>query len=242
MWFKNNLANLLTCFNLFCGCLALINVSEGNFEEAFYLVIIAGIFDFFDGMVARALKAKSNIGKDLDSLADVVTFGLLPGYIMFKLLTSENEVNPDFQITILPLSGFLITVCSAWRLAKFNNDSRQTNTFIGLPTPANGIFIASLGYLSETLQFNLSLWALFGITIFLSYLLVSELRLMALKFKSYGWKGNEIKYIFLLVSFILIIGIKILAVPFIFILYLILSQLDYLLSKSKNNTHHEIQS
>lgn len=240
MWLRNNLANIITCFNLFFGCLAIINITESNFEETFYLVILAGIFDFFDGFVARALKSNSKIGKDLDSLADVVTFGVVPGYIMFKLISIQNELNPEFQITLLPLAGFLITVFSAWRLAKFNVDTRQTHSFIGLPTPANCIFIASLGYAHEVYEMEINVWMLVGTSLLLCWLLVSELHLMAMKFKTYGWRTNETKYIFLLISGVLLLIFKVLAVPLIMFLYIILSQIEIKVIKRKNKKHHEI--
>jgi CDP-diacylglycerol---serine O-phosphatidyltransferase len=241
---KKHIPNAITCCNLMCGCLAIVQVFKGDLTYASYLMVLAAIFDFFDGFVARILKVSSAIGKDLDSLADAVTFGVVPALMAFTLLnnTLSNELN------YLSYLAFSVAVFSVIRLAKFNNDTRQSDVFIGLPTPANAMLFASLplilksesgivvmnGLLSEFNSSN----GLSGITasilnpyvlLFLcglqSFLLVAELPLLALKFKQFSWKGNEIRYGFILSAVLLLILFKFLAIPLIIILYVLLSWL-----------------
>lgn len=178
------------------------------------------VFDFLDGFVARLLKVHSAIGKELDSLADMVTFGFLPSVMVFQILLplTDNQW--------LPYISFLIAIFSALRLAKFNIDDRQQSTFIGLPTPANAMFISSLYFVFKAFPSLQTLALVIAITILFSFLLVSPLELFALKFKSYGIKGNEIRYIFIIVSILMIVFLQLLALPTIIIFYLILSLLN----------------
>ena len=238
---RRNIPNAITCGNLLCGCLAIVKAFEGDLAWAAYLVGIAAILDFFDGFMARLLHVSSPIGKDLDSLADMVTFGLVPGVVMFKLIQSSisfNE-NPFNFIPNICYVAFIIPIFSAIRLAKFNNDSRQTDSFIGLPTPANAIFICSLVLMFNTQYSDRAIpllyqpYALIFISCILSFLLIAELPLFALKFKSFSWKGNEIRFVFLLLSLLLLIMLQFLGITLVIVLYIVLSVVNNFLTKNK---------
>ncbi|QCR24399.1 CDP-diacylglycerol--serine O-phosphatidyltransferase [Pontibacter sp. SGAir0037] len=225
---KKHIPNAITCLNLLSGCLALYYAFGGKLTYAAYMVVIAAIFDFLDGMIARVIKAYSEIGKQLDSLADMVSFGVVPGVIMFGLLSQSGASFFGIPATILPFSGFIITVFSALRLAKFNIDTRQAESFIGVPTPACTMFIASLplilatsGFLYEDIILNP--YFLLAVTFIFSFLLIAELPLFALKFKNLTWKDNSIRFIFLGISVILLALVKFAAVPLIIVLYILLS-------------------
>lgn len=221
--------NLLTLGNLFCGCLAIIYLSTYNLVEVPYtLLVLIGLslfFDLLDGMVARAMKINSEIGVQLDSLADMVTFGFVPGLMMLILL-GDFEINPS-ESSFLPFIGFLITLFSALRLAKFNVDTEQTTYFKGLATPANTILIFSLFWIQNQNGFILSkeydLYFLIGITILSCYLLIANLPLFSFKFKGFAWKDNDYKYLFLIISLILLVLFQMNSVPFIILLYIITS-------------------
>lgn len=216
---KRHLPNMITCANLFSGCIGIVYCFNGNLKIAAYFVILSGIFDFFDGMVARALNVKSPIGKELDSLADMVSFGFLPGVIMFQLFRDSN-----FNNEYLPYFGFLITIFSALRLAKFNVDERQTVDFIGLNTPMNSMFIVSLPYVADFFPSLIGHWlVLTGITMLMSYLLVSEIRIFSLKFSNFRWQENRIKFVFVILSFMLFGWLQFVAIPIILALYIGLS-------------------
>jgi len=220
---KKHIPNAITCANLFSGCIGIVYAFNGALETAAYFVLLSGIFDFFDGFAARLLNVKSNIGKDLDSLADMVSFGFLPGVVMYQLLSQSDYASP-----YLPYLAFIITVFSALRLAKFNNDTRQTEDFIGLNTPMNTLFIVSLPFIQKDYPSVInSTVLLIGLTALLSWLLVSEIKIFSLKFSSKSWAQNKIKYIFLIISAILIPFLKFAAVPFILILYIGLSILHF---------------
>ncbi|MFT2010318.1 CDP-alcohol phosphatidyltransferase family protein [Pontibacter sp. 13R65] len=225
---KKHLPNAITCLNLFCGCLALYFAFNQQLHYAAYLVGIAAAFDFMDGLLARALKAYSEIGKQLDSLADMVSFGVVPGTIMFGLLSRADATPTGISEDVLPFFGFVITIFSALRLAKFNIDTRQAESFIGVPTPACSIFISSLPLLLEASpllyeDFILNPFFLLAITFIFSYLLIAELPLFALKFKNYSWQDNKTRFIFLILAIILLALIKFAAIPLIIVLYIILS-------------------
>ncbi len=217
-----NLPNVLTLCNLICGCLGIVLLFDCNLEYdgntrflvVFGLMLLAAIFDFFDGFAARLLKITSPIGKQLDSLADVVTFGVLPGMIVNHFL----KIN-SFEYGVIAL---LIPLFSALRLAKFNIDERQNLGFIGLPTPANALFFASLVLLDVP---HLKEIVLICIPLF-CYFMIAEIPLFALKFKNFSFKGNEIKYIFLLLSLVLILVMQLQAMPFIILSYLLLSVIN----------------
>ncbi len=222
---KKHIPNLLTSANLFSGCIGTIYAFNGELKSVAFFVILSGIFDFFDGFAARLLHVKSEIGKELDSLADVISFGLLPGAVFYHLLSIENQL-------WLPYLGFIITVFSAIRLAKFNTDTRQTEDFIGLNTPMNTFFVIALPYLAEEYNFINNTWFLCCTIALLSWLLVSEIRLFSMKFSSSSWKENKYKYIFLMLSAICLLFGKFSAIPIVLILYIVFSQLHFYKQKS----------
>lgn len=223
---KKHIPNFITCLNLFSGCVALYFIFQNELVYASYLVGLAAVFDFLDGMVARVLGAYSEIGKQLDSLADVISFGVVPGAMMFMLL---QRAEGDFFLSeLLPFAGFIITVFSALRLAKFNIDTRQTTSFIGLPTPACAIFVASLPLIlanGELMHFAIILneLVLLATTLVLSFLLVAELPLFALKFSNLTWADNSVRFIFVGLSVILLALLNFAAIPLIIVLYIVLS-------------------
>lgn len=204
MSIKRHIPNTITCCNLFSGCIACVMAFKGAFDLAMLFIVLGATFDFFDGMVARLLHVSSPLGVQMDSLADDITFGLAPATIVFCYM-QDVLCYPEYigaLADILPYAAFLIAVFSACRLAKFNVDKRQTNTFIGLPTPANALFWSSLitgaGYWISNLDAG---WILvLGLILLFSYFLVSEIPMFSLKFKNLGWKSNRIRYIFILVS------------------------------------------
>ncbi len=222
------LPNFLTCCNLFSGCVATVMALQADYTAAFVFIILGALFDFLDGMAARLLKAFSPIGADLDSLADQVSFGVAPSAMLFSLL-GEITLPTIFDpiVEVVPYLGFLIAIFSGLRLAKFNVDTRQTTSFIGLPVPANALFWGSLivAYREELFSHDWLLVPLFvGILLF-SYLLVSELPMFSLKFKSLSWKANKVSYSFLLVCVPLIIFFGIGSLAFIILWYILLSAL-----------------
>lgn len=213
-----HIPNFLTCCNLLCGCLGIVFVLEGRSVPAAYFVWIAGAFDFFDGFAARILKVSSPIGKELDSLADMVSFGLLPSVVVYKMLVAANA--PEY----VPYLAFSIAVFSAIRLAIFNLDERQTDSFRGLPTPANALFITALPMLTGVVAILLyEYWVLCLITLVSSYLLVSGIELFALKFKNFSWQDNKIRFTFLVLAVLLLAVLQLAAIPVIILLYIALS-------------------
>ena len=207
-----NLPNTLTCCNLICGCIATGCAFYGQYHFAVLMIVIGAVFDFFDGMVARALGVSSAIGKELDSLADVITFGVAPSTIIFYLFHEvhypELLTSIDFSLytlhfslnKLLPYTAFIMAAFSALRLAKFNLDERQHQQFIGLPTPANALFWGSLVLGQHAFLVSLKFNAVFLFLFMLLFcmLLVSEVPMLALKFKNYSWKDNKQRYIFLI--------------------------------------------
>lgn len=209
--------NTITCCNLLCGCIATSFAFDGDQSKALAFIILGAVFDFFDGMSARLLKVSSPIGKELDSLADDVTFGVAPATMVFTFLFQLPY--PEFldsSRSFIPYMAFIIAAFSALRLAKFNLDERQTTSFIGLPTPANALFWGSLivGGGSRLTQLSYSLPVVLVLVALSCWLLIAELPLFALKFKQWGWKGNEVKYIFILtcIPLILLLGVSGIAV------------------------------
>ena len=230
MMLKKHIPNAITCANLFSGCMGVVFAFQGQLETAAGFVLLSGIFDFFDGMAARLLHVKSAIGKELDSLADMVSFGLLPGVVLFKLIESSADT------TIwLPYLGFVVTVFSALRLAKFNIDERQTEDFIGLNTPMNTLFIVSLPFIAQDYPLLIGNTALLlAVTFLCSALLVSEIRIFSMKMSDTRWATNKMKYLFLAAAFILAILLRFTAVPFILVLYIGLSILHFRTNKRKS--------
>ena len=243
---KRHIPNLITLMNVFCGCVATVFAVLNQLELAAFFLILGIVFDFFDGLAARLLKVQSDLGLQLDSLADVITSGLVPGLVMFQLLAmsmtggwnsdlSAQAVDATFWVSLkvhpLPCLGFLITMASAYRLAKFNLDEDQQTSFTGLPTPANALLIISLplilmyhnnDYLNGII---LNEWFLIGVTLLSSYLLNANIKLFALKFKNWSFKDNAIRYIFIIVSLVLLTTMQFVAVPLIIAFYILSSVL-----------------
>ena len=219
---KKHIPNTITCCNLVSGCIATYYAFQSNYLMALLFIIIGAVFDFFDGMTARLLHVSSPIGKELDSLADDITFGFAPSAIVFSYLCSFH-----IHLLFIPFLAFVMAAFSALRLAKFNLDERQALGFIGLPTPANALFWGSLivGLNDSslfTLHPSLPYLILLG-TFISSYLLISEIPMFALKFKTWGWKGNEVKYIFLLTCIPLLLLLDTLGIAAIIAWYVVLS-------------------
>lgn len=213
-----HLPNTLTSANLLSGCLGIITIFQYPDIPAAWFIWAAATFDFFDGFSARMLKVSSAIGKELDSLADVVSFGVLPALIMY------NMIDANTSIAWLPFIALLIAVCSALRLAIFNVDEKQSDAFIGLPTPANALFLSSLPLLNAAyFEWVHNAYVLSTISILFSFLLVAPIPLMAMKFKSFQWKGNEIKFTFAGLAVLLTIILRVQAIPLIILLYILLS-------------------
>lgn len=285
-----NIPNLFTATNMLCGVIAIVLALAGRIDVAPYFIFLGAILDFFDGFLARILNQQSELGKQLDSLADMITFGLAPGIIMMVLMifqmypidgdkTAEisaietlyridfqtHEIAVRFHFAIahfwsqvthfqlrafLPFVALIIPFFSLFRLAKFNIDTRQSESFIGLPTPANTLFfmvfplVLSLYGAKTGWEHDLIFWVirpavLIPILVLMSLLLVAELPLFALKFKSFKWSGNEIRFVFLISCGILIPSLWVWSIPIIVLLYLLLSFFYNIIRKNRT---HEIQS
>lgn len=227
---KRHIPNFITCLNLFTGCIGIVYAFRGELIIAGYAILIAAVFDFFDGMTARLLKAHSEIGKELDSLADVVSFGVLPSVIIYQLFLQSPQVGNISPF--LNMSAFLIAIFSALRLAKFNIDVRQSENFIGLPTPANALLIGSLPMILAQnnwffTAYILNPFFLFIFSLGMSILLVTEIPLISLKFKSLNLSDNLFRYILVLSAIVLIIIFKFAAVPLIVFIYILLSLIQF---------------
>lgn len=233
---KKYIPNALTLLNLFSGLLALVSVFNGYFDHAFYFVCLGIFFDFWDGFAARKLNVSSELGLQLDSLADMVTSGVVPGLMIFKLFEYIQMNDADYMLTdetyymgFVPYLGFLITVASCYRLAKFNIDDRQTENFIGLPTPANTLFIMSIPMIQYADQYewltNLlyNPYVLLGITILSAYLLNAEIKLFSLKMKEINWVKSKVQLSFLVYSVVLLLFFGVLAIPLIIFSYILIS-------------------
>lgn len=234
---KKHIPNSLTCCNLMCGCMATGAAFYGNYRWAIVMIIVGAVFDFFDGMVARLLHVSSPIGKELDSLADVVTFGVAPSAILFHLFHRVHY--PEFIQPIedfLPYTAFLMAAFSALRLAKFNLDERQTSSFIGLPTPANALFWGSLVVGQHTFLVSLKFNAVFLFLFMLlsCMLLVAEIPLFALKFKDLSWQNNSIKYIFL-VGCLAFLPLGVSSIAAMIVWYVLLSMVVFKASNRKTS-------
>ena len=215
--------NALTLMNLLCGSFATVVVlTTGSLTFAFLLIVLAALFDFFDGFTARLMQRFSPIGGDLDSLADMVSFGLAPAAVLF-VIDGNSPSLFSWWLPELDFLVFIMTAFAALRLAKFNVDDTQHSEFSGLPVPAAALYCASLGWLVQTGELTLHREVVLITAIIVSALMVSNIRMFALKFKGFGWKGNELRYSFLLVSAVLLILLWIRAVPLIILLYVIVS-------------------
>lgn len=218
--------NTLTCLNLFSGCVACVVAFHGSFLGALFFVLLSALFDFLDGLMARLLHAPSPIGKDLDSLADEVSFGVAPSVIVYSLFKEMTYDGPLESLAAgFPYLAFLIAVFSALRLAKFNNDARQTVSFVGLPVPAHALFWASLvAGLHDRLTAVHPLLLLLAVCLS-SALLVAELPMFSLKLKSLAWRDNQTRYLFLLVSIPLLVCFRIAGFAAVVVWYVLLSLL-----------------
>lgn len=236
MPFKKHIPNLITLLNLFCGCIALVFVFQRSFEMAFGFVALGIFLDFFDGFFARLFKVSSPLGLQLDSLADMVTSGVAPGLVMYQLMLKGDGFdveNPE----IFPFLGFLITLGSCYRLANFNIDTRQTDSFIGLPTPANSLFIMSLPLVLihtdslPVIELLTNEWVLLGITLFSAYILNAEIPLFSLKVKNFTFADNKLRILFLSLAVVMLLLLQYAAIPLVILMYVLLSVANNKLSK-----------
>jgi CDP-diacylglycerol--serine O-phosphatidyltransferase len=237
MQIKKHIPNTITLFNLASGLLAIIAIFKGYYDEAFLFVCLGIFFDFWDGFFARKFKVSGELGLQLDSLADVVTSGVVPGLMIFKLLqdiqeddTSIYYLTEDFYyMGFVPYLGFIITLASAYRLAKFNIDTRQTDSFIGLPTPANALFIMSIPMIQFDGTHEWLVNALFNpfvliiISFVSAYMLNAEIPLFSLKIKDFSWDKNKLQVFFLTIAATLLLFLGFTALPIIILLYVVLS-------------------
>ncbi|MBT8187675.1 MAG: phosphatidylserine synthase [Croceitalea sp.] len=233
---KQHIPNFITLLNVFCGCIAIVFAVLNQLEFTAIFMFLGIFFDFLDGFAARLLNVKSELGVQLDSLADMVTSGVVPGIVMFQLLNMSQTGgwNLDVfgmhtQLSLLPLTGFIITLASAYRLAGFNIDENQVSSFMGLPTPANAILIVSLPLIliyqnNDALNgLILNPWFLIGLTLLSAYLLNARIELFALKFENWSFKDNGTKYLFLIGSLVMLLTLRFLAIPIIIIFYILAS-------------------
>lgn len=225
---KKHVPNLITLLNLFSGCIALIYAIDLNFEMAFFFVSLGIFLDFFDGFFARLFKVSSPLGLQLDSLADMVTSGVVPGFVMFLMLSKGSYGTENW----IPYLGFIITLGSCYRLANFNIDTRQTDSFIGLPTPANALLILSLPLVMQHTNQDFirtileNQWVLLAITAFSAFILNAEIPLFSLKIKEFNFAKNKLQIIFLTTSVVLLGAFQFLGIPLVIILYVLLSVMN----------------
>lgn len=236
---KKHIPNIITLLNLFCGCIAVVFVAEFRFDYAFIFVAFGIFLDFFDGFFARLFKVSSPLGLQLDSLADMVTSGVVPGFVMFQMFQGF-EYDPEI-ISIYSAFGFLITLGACYRLANFNIDTRQTDSFIGLPTPANALFILSLPLIFKDYEYELinnllsNRWVLVAITLMSAYIMNAEIPLFSLKIKSFNLKDNLLQIVFLTISVALIGFLQFLGVAIVILFYVLLSVLMNIFQKKQES-------
>lgn len=237
MKIKAHIPNLITLLNLFSGCIALVFAFHGDYLLAFYFVSLGIFLDFFDGFFARLFKVSGALGLQLDSLADMVTSGVVPGLVMYQMMLSPATPEAMSSTQLFPYLGFIITLGSCYRLANFNIDTRQTDSFIGLPTPANALFILSLPLVLQHTDSLLVLealtdrWVLLAIALFSAYILNAELPLFSLKIKNFRLKANGIQLLFLLLSLLLLLFFQFLGIPLLIVTYILLSVMVHRFSK-----------
>lgn len=226
---KQHIPNAITCGNLFSGCLSILFFSFGMPVKASLMIFIAGLFDFFDGFSARLLHVSSPIGHDLDSLSDVVSFGVAPGFLMFWLMNHATDlpILNIFSINMLPCLAFLLPIFAAIRLAKFNIDNTQKTSFRGLPAPGMALFVASLilalTQLHHLIDGALGFWGCLGITLVFSFMMVSNLKFFSFKMQSAKWKGNQVRWIFLFIAVLGVAFFRLAALPFVMMFYVLIS-------------------
>lgn len=237
MQIKKHIPNTITLFNLASGLLAIIAIFKGYYDEAFLFVCLGIFFDFWDGFFARKFKVSGELGLQLDSLADVVTSGVVPGLMIFKLLLDIQEDDTSiyyltedyYYMGFVPYLGFIITLASAYRLAKFNIDTRQSDSFIGLPTPANALFIMSIPMIQFDGTHEWLVNALFNpfvliiISFVSAYMLNAEIPLFSLKIKDFSWDKNKLQVFFLAIAAALFLFLGFTALPIIILLYVVIS-------------------
>ncbi|MDR0205939.1 MAG: CDP-alcohol phosphatidyltransferase family protein [Bacteroidales bacterium] len=232
---KKYIPNFLTCCNVLLGSISVVFALKGFLENAAILIFFAAICDFLDGFAARLLKVKSAVGKDLDSLADVISFGLAPAVILYMWMEfCFTTLPPHFQffpLTLLPYMAFIIVPFSAYRLARYNNDERQQEDFFGLATPANAFFIAFLPVAAEYLSFLDNFWVLLTLTLISSLLLITKIPMFSFKFSNYRFKESWVRYLFLFLSLILLIAFQLAAFPLIILFYIFVSFIQFGLTK-----------
>jgi CDP-diacylglycerol--serine O-phosphatidyltransferase len=247
MQIKKHIPNTITLFNLASGLLAIIAIFKGYYDEAFLFVCLGIFFDFWDGFFARKFKVSGELGLQLDSLADVVTSGVVPGLMIFKLLQDIQEDSTSvyylteeyYYMGFVPYLGFIITLASAYRLAKFNIDTRQTDSFIGLPTPANALFIMSIPMIQFDGTHEWLVNALFNpfvliiISFVSAYMLNAEIPLFSLKIKDFSWDKNKLQVFFLAIAATLLLFLGFTSLPIIILLYVVLSVVNNTLLAKK---------
>lgn len=220
-----HLPNAITCLNLFSGCIGVVYAFENNLKYAGFAILVSAFLDFFDGMAARLLNISSPMGKQLDSLADMVSFGLLPAVIMFQMITHSTGLYE--QVSWIAYFAFTLAIFSALRLAKFNIDVRQGDRFIGLPTPSGALVVMAIPYILEKGGFLGDFFnntiTLIALTLIVSLLLVAELPLLALKFKSFDFSSNQYRYLLLAIGVILFAMFNFASIPLIILIYILLS-------------------
>jgi CDP-diacylglycerol--serine O-phosphatidyltransferase len=237
---KKHIPNILTLLNLLCGCIAIVFVSKLRFDLAFYFVCLGIFFDFFDGFFARKFGVAGPLGVQLDSLADMVTSGVAPGYVMYQMLSFDGsfmQITNDLSFFQVSFLGFIITLGACYRLANFNIDTRQSDSFIGLPTPANALFIMSLPLVIEECHFltlsellNIK-WVLLAITMISAYVMNAEIPLFSLKIKNFSFQKYKLQIGFLVLSIVMIATLQYLAIPLIIMTYVLLSVANNMLAK-----------
>ncbi len=214
--------NAITCCNLVSGCIAVVMALHNNYEWAMACILIGALFDFFDGMTARLLGVSGPMGVELDSLADDITFGLAPSMIMFSMMqTASSGLSCRFMTDVFPYTAFLVAAFSALRLGKFNIDTRQKTSFIGLPTPANAIFLSSFAACYQDV--SIPVWVLFAIVVVFSLLLVAEIPMFSLKLKNMTWRDNSTKYVFLIGCVVLLLLLGFFHIYALIVWYILLS-------------------
>ncbi|MEC5166105.1 CDP-diacylglycerol--serine O-phosphatidyltransferase [Flavobacterium sp. PL11] len=229
MKIKKHIPNLITLLNLFSGCIALMFAFNQKFEMAFLFVSLGIFLDFFDGFFARLFKVSSPLGLQLDSLADMVTSGAVPGLVMFQMMISYSSPVVEGYLQWFPYLGFIITLGSCYRLANFNIDTRQTDSFIGLPTPANALFILSLPLVLKftdsifVIELLTNPFVLLSITVLSAYMLNAEIPLFSLKIKKFSFKENALQISFLIISLLLLIFFQYLGITLLIMFYVLLS-------------------
>ena len=237
---KKHIPNILTLLNLLCGCIAIVFVSKLRFDLAFYFVCLGIFFDFFDGFFARKFGVAGPLGVQLDSLADMVTSGVAPGYVMYQMLSFDGsfmQITNNLSFFQVSFLGFIITLGACYRLANFNIDTRQSDSFIGLPTPANALFIMSLPLVIEECHFltlsellNIK-WVLLAITLLSAYVMNAEIPLFSLKIKNFSFQKYKLQIGFLVLSIVMIATLQYLAIPLIIMTYVLLSVANNMLAK-----------